>query len=72
MFADGSQEGILPYWLGKGLDRLNIKAFYLIANISWIYIIQRASMVAHLVKSPPIMQEPPVQFLGQEDPLEKE
>ena len=72
MFADGSQEGILLNWLGKGLDRLNIKAFYLIDNISWIYIIQRASMVAHLVKNPPIMQEPPVQFLGQEDPLEKE
>ena len=29
-------------------------------------------MVGHLVKNPPIMQEAPVQFLGQEDPLEKE
>ena len=30
-----------------------------------------ASLVAHLVKNLPAMQEPPVQFLGQEDPLEK-
>ena len=27
--------------------------------------------IAHLVKNPPAMQETPVQFLGQEDPLEK-
>ena len=31
-----------------------------------------ASLVAHLVKNPPEMQETPVQFLGWEDPLEKE
>ena len=30
-----------------------------------------ASLVAQLVKSPPAMQETPVLFLGQEDPLEK-
>ena len=29
-------------------------------------------MVAQLVKNPPAMQETPVQFLGWEDPLEKE
>ena len=29
------------------------------------------SLVAQLVKNPPAMQETPVQFLGQEDPLEK-
>ena len=28
-------------------------------------------LVAQLVKSPPVMQETPVQFLGKEDPLEK-
>jgi len=33
MFTDGSPEGILLDWLGKGLDRLKIKSFYLIANI---------------------------------------
>ena len=31
-----------------------------------------ASLIAQLVKNPPAMQETPVQFLGQEDPLEKE
>ena len=30
-----------------------------------------ASLVAQLVKNPPAMQEIPVQFFGQEDPLEK-
>ena len=30
-----------------------------------------ASLVAQLVKNPPIMQETPVQFLGWEDLLEK-
>ena len=29
-------------------------------------------MIAQLVKNPPAMQETPVQFLGWEDPLEKE
>ena len=31
-----------------------------------------ASLVTQLVKSPPAMQETLVQFLGQEDPLEKD
>ena len=31
-----------------------------------------ASLVAQLVKNPPAMQDTPVQFLGQEDPLKKE
>ena len=31
----------------------------------------KASLIAHLVKNPPAMQETPVQFLSQEDPLEK-
>ena len=30
-----------------------------------------ASLIAQLVKNPPAMQKTPVQFLGQEDPLEK-
>ena len=30
-----------------------------------------ASLIAQLVKNPPAMQETPVQFLGQENPLEK-
>ena len=31
----------------------------------------KASLIAQLVKNPPTMQETPVQFLDQEDPLEK-
>ena len=30
-----------------------------------------ASLIAQLVKNPPAMQETPVRFLGQEDPLQK-
>ena len=30
-----------------------------------------AFLIAQLVKNPPAMQETPVRFLGQEDPLEK-
>ena len=35
------------------------------------YIILLASLVAQMVKNLPAMQETQVQFLGQEDPLEK-
>ena len=35
------------------------------------YLYFRASLVAQLVKNPPAMQETLIQFLGQEDPLEK-
>ena len=35
------------------------------------YIHTWASLVAQLVKNPPAIQETLVQFLGQEDPLEK-
>ena len=31
----------------------------------------RASLIAQLVKNLPVLQETPVRFLGQEDPLEK-
>ena len=34
--------------------------------------ILRASLTARVVKNLPVMQETPVRFLGQEDPLEKE
>ena len=36
-----------------------------------MYFYIRNSLVAQLVKNLPAMQETPVQFLGQEDPLEK-
>ena len=38
----------------------------------WPYCLYTgASLVAQLIKDLPVMQETPVQFLGQEDPLEK-
>ena len=37
-----------------------------------IHTVKGASLVAQLVKNLPAMQETRVQFLGQEDPLEKE
>ena len=46
---------------------------YCIENslMSVIRLIPKASLVAQLVKNLPVMQETPVQRLGQEDPLEK-
>ena len=41
-----------------------------IFNFSW-QISRGASLVAQLVKNLAAVQETPVQFLGQEDPLEK-
>ena len=40
-------------------------------NIYFLILECRASLIAQLVKNPPTMQESWVQFLGQEDPLEK-
>ena len=40
-------------------------------TIKYTYSIIWDSLVAQLVKNPPAMQETLVQFLGQEDPLEK-
>ena len=36
-----------------------------------IYRFNAIPVIAQLVKNPSAMQEAPVQFLGQEDPLEK-
>ena len=49
---------------------VTIKSFLASFFNSWSKI-QRASLVAQLVKNPPAVQETPVPFLGQEDPLEK-
>ena len=37
----------------------------------FLMMVVMASLIAQLVKNPPAMQENLVQFLGQEDPLEK-
>ena len=47
--------------------RLLLKSNFLYPSLDDV----RVSQVAQLVKNPPAMQETPVQFLGQEDPLEK-
>ena len=39
-------------------------------NFYRIILLLRVSLVAQMVKNLPAMQETPVQFLGQEDPLE--
>ena len=44
---------------------------YYLLFISTNYKLVRASLVAQLVKNLIVMQETPVQFLGQEDLLEK-
>ena len=51
------------HWRGKQHHEVLIFAI--------AYIINRASLVAQLVKNLPAMQKTPVQFLGQEEPLEK-
>ena len=39
--------------------------------IGHLYAIFWDTLIAQLVKNPPAMQETPVRFLNQEDPLEK-
>ena len=46
-------------------EPINLNNFYT------CILILGASLIAQLVKNPPAMQETPVRFLGQEDPLEK-
>ena len=41
-------------------------------KVSVLVYLQWASLVAQVVKSPPVIQEMQIQSLGQEDPLEKE
>ena len=43
----------------------------LIIFLWWLFWCYGASLITQLVKNPPAMQETLVQFLGQEDPLEK-
>ena len=52
--------------LGAPLYQLHLLVFEIPAQLEF-----QASLIAQLVKNPPAMQETPVQFLGQEDPLEK-
>ena len=47
------------------------KSWTWLSNLHFTYHVLRASLIAQLVKNLPAMQETLVQFLGQEDPLEK-
>ena len=42
-----------------------------VMSVIWPHFTNPASLIAQLVKNLPAMQETPVRFLGQEDPLEK-
>ena len=56
----------------KPLISLQKRTFLPASVYIYIYIFKvRASLTAQLVKNLPAMQETLVQFLGQEDPLEK-
>ena len=47
------------------------KSFQISVFLTALLSSPQASLIAQLVKNPPAMQETPVQFLGQKDPLEK-
>ena len=51
----------------RGFDSDDNNTQHLFGDL-WVL---RASLIAQLVKNLPAMQKTPVQFLGQEDPLEK-
>ena len=64
----------LSYYPGNSIYNKNLLLLIWLTPIylkKYFYYSHRASLIAHLVKNPPAMQETPVQFLGQEDPLEK-
>ena len=55
-------------------QHLSLKAYTLLLEKRQVYFLGLYfwfSLIAHLVKNLPAMQETPVRFLGQEDPLEK-
>ena len=58
--CNAGDSGLIPGW-----GKFNGKGIGYHLQYSW------ASLVAQLVKNLPAMQETPVQFLGQEDLLEK-
>ena len=72
-----SGDGSVESWKREELQRENFHRWW-ICLVSWLWgwfyrhmLYQRASRIAQLVKNPPAMKETWVQFLGQEDPLEK-
>ena len=43
---------------------------FIVSKNELVFLNVSYSLIAQLVKNPPAMQETPVRFLGQEDPLE--
>ena len=52
-------------------SREKVSLFHLFIQFKSIHEVLRVSLVPQLIKNLPAMQETPVRFLGQEDPLEK-
>ena len=50
---------------------IKIHSVYVVNVVYAVIKLSGASLIVQLVKNPPVMQETLVQFLGQEDPLEK-
>ena len=71
MQVEGIVKANLQNW-GSALVVLGKKKKPNVVGIEYIMgRMDGASLIAQLVKNPPAMQETPVQFLGQEDTLEK-
>ena len=64
--SSGTLSDLIP-WIQSSPALYNHKGFDI--GHTWM---DWTSLIAQLVKNPPAMQETLVQFLGQEDPLEKE
>ena len=52
-------------------DRHHARRFTSCISFNLLATFEVLSLIGQLVKNPPVIQETPVQFLGQEDPLEK-
>ena len=58
-------------FVGKVSFLIKSLLFNMLSRLVIAFLPRRASLIAQLVKNPPVIQETQVQFLGQEDPLEK-
>ena len=71
--VQGISQGRILEWVAisfsKSLPDPGIEPWF--SCIAGMFFTLWASFIAQLVKNPPTKQETPVQFLGQEDPLEK-
>ena len=65
---DGSLWLVCPFWTQLVVDKEIPFIYFVIVHL----IIFFTSLVAHMVKHMPTVQETWVRSLGQEDPLEKE